>query len=79
MRQKPRVPFTLDSPWLRIGISDTILGIVNTYRGQPVQLFYLDNWFTRPYTGADERIASQRWHRDRRRSTSSSSSSTSPT
>jgi phytanoyl-CoA dioxygenase PhyH len=64
MRQKPRVPFTLASPWLRIGISDASLGIVNAYRGQPVQLFYLDNWFTRPYAGADERIASQRWHRD---------------
>ena len=29
MRQKPRVPFTLAGPWLRIGVSDTMLGIVN--------------------------------------------------
>jgi hypothetical protein len=64
MRQKPRIPFTLDSPWLRIGISDTSLGIVNAYRGLQTRLFYLDNWFTRPYAGSDERIASQRWHRD---------------
>jgi Phytanoyl-CoA dioxygenase (PhyH) len=64
MRQKPRVPFTLASPWLRIGVSDTNLGIVNTYRGLETRLFYLDNWFTPPYAGADERIASQRWHRD---------------
>ena len=64
MRQKPKVPFTLASPWLRIGISATQLGIVNAYRGLHTKLFYLDNWFTPPYAGADERIASQRWHRD---------------
>jgi hypothetical protein len=64
MRQKPKVPFTLASPWLRIGVSDTQLGIVNAYRGLQTSLFYMDNWFTRPYAGADERIASQRWHRD---------------
>jgi len=64
MRQKPRVPFTLASPWLRIGISDTQLGIVNAYRGLQTSLFYMDNWFTQPYAGQDERIASQRWHRD---------------
>jgi Phytanoyl-CoA dioxygenase (PhyH) len=64
MRQKRRVRFTLASPWLRIGISETQLGIVNDYRGLETRLFYLDNWFTPPYAGADERIASQRWHRD---------------
>jgi hypothetical protein len=64
MRQKPRVPFTLASPWLRIGSSETMLGIVNAYRGLQTRLFYLDNWFTPPYAAADERIASQRWHRD---------------
>jgi len=64
MRQKPRVPFTLASPWLRIGISDTQLGIVNAYRGLQTSLFYMDNWFTQPFSGQEERIASQRWHRD---------------
>jgi hypothetical protein len=64
MRQKPKVPFTLDSPWLRIGLSGTQLGIVNAYRGLRTSLFYMDNWFTQPYAGQDERIASQRWHRD---------------
>ena len=64
MRQKPRVPFTPDSPWLRIGVSDAQLGIVNAYRGLQTSLFYMDNWFTQPYSGQDERIASQRWHRD---------------
>ncbi len=64
MRQKPRVPFTPDSPWLRIGVSDAQLGIVNAYRGLQTSLFYMDNWFTQPYAGQDQRIASQRWHRD---------------
>ena len=35
-----------------------------TYRGLATKLYYLDNWFTPPYAGADQRIASQRWHRD---------------
>jgi hypothetical protein len=64
MRQKPRVPFTPDSPWLRIGLSDAQLGIVNAYRGLQTSLFYMDNWFTQPYAGQEQRIASQRWHRD---------------
>jgi hypothetical protein len=64
MRQKPRVPFTLDSPWLRMGVSDAQLGIVNAYRGLQTSMFYMDNWFTQPYAGQDQRIASQRWHRD---------------
>ena len=64
MRRKPPVPFTLDTPWLPIGLSDEVLGVVNAYRGVQTRLFYLDNWFTPPFAGADERIASQRWHRD---------------
>jgi hypothetical protein len=64
MRQKPPIPFTLDTPWLRIGVSDAQLGIVNAYRELRTSLFYMDNWFTQPYAGQDERIASQRWHRD---------------
>jgi hypothetical protein len=56
--------FSIDSPWLRIGASDLLLGIVNTYRQRLTRLFYLDNWFTVPYPGADSRVASQRWHRD---------------
>ena len=64
MRQKPRVPFTPDSPWLRMGVSDAQLGIVNSYRGLRTSLFYMDNWFTQPFAGQDQRIASQRWHRD---------------
>jgi hypothetical protein len=64
MRRKPRVPFTPDSPWLRMGVSDSQLGIVNAYRKLRTSMFYMDNWFTQPYAGQDQRIASQRWHRD---------------
>jgi hypothetical protein len=56
--------FSLDSPWLRLALSEAILDIVNTYREQLTRLYYLDNWFTVPFAGAAERIASQRWHRD---------------
>jgi hypothetical protein len=56
--------FSLQSPWLRVGLSEAVLGSVNAYRGAPTKLFYLDNWFTRPYAQAEQRIASQRWHRD---------------
>ena len=56
--------FTLDSPWLRIGLSDAVLAVVNEYRGLATRLLYVDNWFTPPYAAAEQRIASQRWHRD---------------
>jgi Phytanoyl-CoA dioxygenase (PhyH) len=56
--------FSLDNPWLRIGLSDPMLDIANGYREQWTTLYYVDNWFTLPYAAADERIASQRWHRD---------------
>ena len=56
--------FSLDSPWLRLALSEMVLDIVNAYREQLTTLYYLDNWFTVPFTGADKRIASQRWHRD---------------
>jgi hypothetical protein len=60
----PKPIFSLSSPWLRLALSEAILDVVNTYRDQLTRLYYLDNWFTVPFTGADERIASQRWHRD---------------
>jgi hypothetical protein len=56
--------FTGENPWLRIGVSETMIGIVQAYRGEEVRLHYLDNWFTVPYARAGERVASQRWHRD---------------
>jgi len=56
--------FDLDDPTLRIGRSDTLLDIVNAYRGGRTKLHYVDNWFTIPYPGTDDRVATQRWHRD---------------
>jgi hypothetical protein len=60
----PKTRFSLDNLWLRIGASEKVLGIVNSYRGEASRMYYVDNWFTIPYSGADKRIASQRWHRD---------------
>ena len=56
--------FAADDRWLRLGLSDEILGIVNAYRGRPTYLIDLDNWYTIPDSTATERIRSQRWHRD---------------
>jgi hypothetical protein len=60
----PKPEFSLDSPWLRVAASDTMLDIINSYREQWVRLHYLDSWYTVPYPDADQRISSQRWHRD---------------
>lgn len=59
-----RPTFGLDDPTLRIGRSDILLDIVNSYRRTRTKLYYADNWFTVPYPGADGRVASQQWHRD---------------
>jgi hypothetical protein len=56
--------FSIDGPWLRIAASELLLDVVNSYRERLTRLFYLDNWFTVPYPGAGQRVASQRWHRD---------------
>ena len=51
-------------PWVRMGVSSSVLGIVNAYRGAMMRLVDLDNWYTIPSADADARIASQQWHRD---------------
>jgi len=56
--------FALTDPWLRLFASPRILEIVNSYREAWTKLYYIDNWFTVPFAGAHERLASQRWHRD---------------
>lgn len=61
-REVPVLP--LDSPWLRLAISDTMLDVVNAYRERRMKLCYVDNWYTVPYPQSEKRIASQRWHRD---------------
>ena len=41
-----------------------MLDIVNAYRGERTLLIDVDNWYTIPDPEAEDRIASQRWHRD---------------
>jgi hypothetical protein len=56
--------FPLDDPWLRFFLSNRLLDIVNSYRGERTWLIDLDNWYTIPDPEAEDRVASQRWHRD---------------
>jgi hypothetical protein len=63
-KKRPYPTLPLQSPWIRIGTSEAILDIVNTYRGCLTRLSYLDNWFTVPLPATDERVFSQQWHRD---------------
>jgi hypothetical protein len=53
-----------DNPWVRLGVSDRLLAVVNAYRGEDVRLHDVDTWYTVPEADAEERVASQRWHRD---------------
>jgi hypothetical protein len=64
VKKKDKHVFPIDGPWLRFAASEKLVDIANAFRGLRTKLFYLDNWFTVPYAGADERIVSQRWHRD---------------
>jgi hypothetical protein len=59
-----RWKFRLDDPWLSLGLSEPILGVVNAYSGAPSQLIDIDNWYTIPDPRSTGRIESQRWHRD---------------
>jgi phytanoyl-CoA dioxygenase PhyH len=61
---KSGTPFGLDDRWLRLGLSSRMLDIVNSYRGELTWMIDVDNWYTIPDPGAEDRIASQRWHRD---------------
>jgi hypothetical protein len=57
---------TLDEsdPWLRLGVSDRMLDIVNSYFGLWSKLTYVDLWYTPPAAPGVDRVSSQRWHRD---------------
>jgi hypothetical protein len=57
------VALGLDDPWLRLGIHPRLLDLANAYLGMCSKLEYVDVWYT-PAAGAEERRASQRWHRD---------------
>ena len=58
----PRIPS--DSPWLRLAVCDALLDVVNSFRGVYTKLVGIDNWYTVPFSENDQRVASQRWHRD---------------
>jgi ectoine hydroxylase-related dioxygenase (phytanoyl-CoA dioxygenase family) len=53
-----------DDPWLRIGIADRVLDVVNAYFGLWSKLTYVDLWYTPPAQSGVTRVSSQRWHRD---------------
>jgi hypothetical protein len=56
--------FGFDDPWLRFGLSSHVLDIVNSYRAELTWMIDVDNWYTIPDPNAEDRVASQRWHRD---------------
>jgi hypothetical protein len=53
-----------DDPWLKLGISDRMLDVVNSYFGLWSKLTYVDLWYTPPAEPGVQRVSSQRWHRD---------------
>jgi hypothetical protein len=53
-----------DGPWLRYAAGDTLLDIVNAYRGVMTKLVDFDQWYTLPVGEEQDRVASQQWHRD---------------
>jgi hypothetical protein len=61
---KPVASLSPGDPLIRFGASDPILNIANAYRGLRTKLVDLDQWYTVPFPAADERVGSQRWHRD---------------
>ena len=48
---------------LRLGTNPRLLDLANAYLGMWSKLEYVDVWYTPP-AGSDERLSSQRWHRD---------------
>jgi hypothetical protein len=54
----------VDDPWLRLGLSDRVLDVVNAYRGLWTKLLSVDNVYTVPFPGSEERVGAQNWHRD---------------
>jgi len=61
-KEVPTLP--LDDPWLRLGVSDRMLDVVNSYFGLWSKLTYVDLWYTPPAEAGVDRVSSQRWHRD---------------
>ena len=63
--RRDKAPLPIDSPFLRYGLSDAVLGVANAYLGLWSKLILVDQWYTVPSDQDASRIASQRWHRDR--------------
>jgi ectoine hydroxylase-related dioxygenase (phytanoyl-CoA dioxygenase family) len=61
---KDQPPLADDDPWLRIGVSDRVLDVVNSYFDMWSKLTYVDLWYTPPAPPGVTRVSSQRWHRD---------------
>lgn len=61
---KDQPPLGADNLWLRLGISDRVLDVVNSYFGMWSKLTYVDLWYTPPAQPGVTRVSSQRWHRD---------------
>jgi Phytanoyl-CoA dioxygenase (PhyH) len=57
-------PLGMDNPWLKLGVSDRMLDVVNSYFGLWSKLTYVDLWYTPPAASGVKRVSSQRWHRD---------------
>lgn len=53
-----------DDPWFRTCASHRMLDIANTYLGLWSKLEYVDMWYSVPQPADEDRISSQRWHRD---------------
>ena len=53
-----------DGPWLRYAAGDSLLGVVNAYRGVMTKLVDFDQWYTVPVGDEGDRVDSQQWHRD---------------
>jgi len=63
-RRFKKDPLTLENPWLQLGASERMLGIVNTYLGMWTKLSYADQWYSPPRGSEADRLGSMRWHRD---------------
>ena len=61
---KKRMTVGVSDPWVRLGTSSDMLGIVTTYRDGLMRLHDFDNWYTVPDPDVPDRVASQHWHRD---------------
>lgn len=53
-----------DDPWVKLSLSNRMLDVVNAYRGLWTKLLSVDNVYTVPFPGSEERVGSQNWHRD---------------